>query len=185
MKRDILFLVVSCALGFLGGLAWNNDKGEKVIEVRYEQLPSKRDTVWNNTTHLVHQTINNTDTIWEVIKEDTSELRRLFDDYYMLNDYKYSFGSDTTGIFDLEVGVTKNRIAYVFSDIEPRMKVVKETTYLNPKFQLFGVLGTDVTFNGFSAGFNGIINNKWSVGANYIRSHGKNIGTITVGAKIL
>lgn len=116
---------------------------------------------------------------------DTASLFAIWRDYYLERDYCLDFSNDSVGVFKVDLSVSENKLANVFSTITPYIRTIheKETIYKVPKIQFYGLIGTslDLKTNQIQLGID--LRQRYLIGVSGIRMDDKFGYTLNTGIK--
>lgn len=183
-----LYSIIACVATFLigyfigKGYADTVEVEKEVVKYKTEYLPPIHDTIIQPVPYIVY----NTDTVERIIEKtlevDTAEILA---DYYRVRNYDLDFSNDSSGIFKVNLDITKNSLATARSEVRPiRTTIEKVKTISNVKtLQFYTMLGTSVDFKTNKAQLGVDFRQRYLFGASALRMDDKFSYTIDLGIK--
>ncbi len=183
-----LYSIIACVVTFLigyfigKGYADTVEVEKEVVKYKTEYLPPIHDTIIQPVTYMVY----NTDTVERIIEKtlevDTAEILA---DYYRVRNYDLDFSNDSSGIFKVNLDITKNSLATARSEVRPiRTTIEKVKTISNVKtLQFYTMLGTSVDFKTNKVQLGVDFRQKYLFGVSALRMDDKFSYTIDLGVK--
>lgn len=179
---SIIGAAVVFFLGYLVGRGYADtvEVEKEVIKWKTEYLPAVHDTIPEPQPYLVYKT----DTVDRII-EHTLEVdtMAILADFYKVKKYNLDFSTDSTGIFKVNMDVTKNSLANVVSEVSPiiRTKEIIRTVSKTKTLQFYGIIGSSVDLKTNKIQFGVDLRQKYLLGASGIRLDDKFGYTIDIG----
>ena len=183
-----MYSIIACVVTFLIGYFIGNGYADtvevekEVVKYKTKYLPPIHDTIIQPMPYMVY----NTDTVERIIEKtlevDTVEILA---DYYRVRNYDLDFSNDSSGIFKVNLDITKNSLATARSEFRPiRTTIEKVKTISNVKtLQFYTMLGTSVDFKTNKVQLGVDFRQKYLFGVSALRMDDKFSYTIDLGVK--
>lgn len=179
---SIIGAAVAFFLGYLVGRGYADtaEDEKEVIKWKTEYLPAVHDTIIEPQPYFVYKT----DTVYSIMERTLEvDTMAILADFYKVKKYNMDFSTDSTGIFKVDIDVTKNSLANVVSEVRPiiRTKEVIRTVGKTKTLQFYGVIGSSVDLKTNKIQFGVNLRQKYLIGASGIRFDDKFGYTIDLG----
>lgn len=183
-----LYSIIACVatflIGYFIGKGYTDtvEVEKEVVKYKTEYLPPIHDTIIQPVPYMVY----NTDTVERIIEKmlevDTTEILA---DYYRVRNYDLDFSNDLSGVFKVNLDITKNSLATARSEVRPIRTTIEKVEMISKvkTLQFYTMLGTSVDFKTNKVQLGVDFRQRYLFGASALRIDDKFSYTIDLGVK--